>query len=370
MKINEVKELTILSLGAGVQSSAMALMASLNLLKYKPDYAIFADTGAEPKNVYTWLKWLENQLDYKVLKVEKGNLRDDIVSSIDDLGRVSAVPFFTKNLNTEKQGKLRRSCTTDYKILPINKKIRDLLGIKSGERVPQVTIRSKESNSVRYFIERIESNIDEVNQNYPEIVDLILSEQLLIGKPIFLKEFSTNKKFDCTISKYTLEQILKILDFKRRSINDNYTLWSKYKVHINNLMGISTDEIIRCKDNYQPWIKNIYPLIENRIDRAGCIKWMENNNYPKPPRSACTFCPYHSNKEWLRVKSNPDEWREVVELDYKIRGGISLKYKDKAKYESELYLHPSCKPIDEVDFEEDNKQADMFDEECEGMCGI
>ena len=38
------KSLTIISLGAGVQSSAMALMAAKGELPM-PDYCIFADTG-------------------------------------------------------------------------------------------------------------------------------------------------------------------------------------------------------------------------------------------------------------------------------------------------------------------------------------
>ena len=38
-------KLRILSLGAGVQSSTMALMADEGAFEHKPDYAIFADTG-------------------------------------------------------------------------------------------------------------------------------------------------------------------------------------------------------------------------------------------------------------------------------------------------------------------------------------
>jgi len=39
----------------------------------------------------------------------------------------------------------------------------------------------------------------------------------------------------------------------------------------------------------------------------------------------------------------------------------------------EIYLHRSCKPLDEVDFdnEEDKGQLGFdFQSECEGMCGI
>ena len=33
-----------------------------------------------------------------------------------------------------------------------------------------------------------------------------------------------------------------------------------------------------------------------------------------------------------------------------------------------IYLHPSLKPLDEVDFNEN--QLEMFDNECEGHCGL
>jgi hypothetical protein len=45
----------ILSLGAGVQSTTMALMAAVGEIADKPDAAIFADTGWEPKAVYDHL---------------------------------------------------------------------------------------------------------------------------------------------------------------------------------------------------------------------------------------------------------------------------------------------------------------------------
>ena len=50
--------LNVLSLGAGVQSSTLALMAAHGEIEPMPDCAIFADTGDEPKDVYEWLKWL------------------------------------------------------------------------------------------------------------------------------------------------------------------------------------------------------------------------------------------------------------------------------------------------------------------------
>lgn len=62
----------IISLGAGVQSSTLALMAVHGEITPMPDAAIFADTQAEPQSVYKWLDWLEMQLPFPVHRVTKG----------------------------------------------------------------------------------------------------------------------------------------------------------------------------------------------------------------------------------------------------------------------------------------------------------
>ena len=59
-------KLNVLSLGAGVQSTVMALMAAEGEITPMPDCAIFADTQFEPESVYTHLDWLETQLPYPV----------------------------------------------------------------------------------------------------------------------------------------------------------------------------------------------------------------------------------------------------------------------------------------------------------------
>ena len=58
--------LNVLSLGAGVQSSVMALMAAHGELTPMPDCAIFADTQWEPAAIYEHLEWLKMQLPFPV----------------------------------------------------------------------------------------------------------------------------------------------------------------------------------------------------------------------------------------------------------------------------------------------------------------
>ncbi len=131
--------LTVISLGAGVQSSVMALMAAHGEIEPMPDCAIFADTQAEPQHVYDWLDWLETQLPFPVHRVTHGSLKE-AVSSGKDGPRLATPPFFTGAKGGSQTGILRRQCTQEYKIKPIQKKLREMAGIKPRQRVKEVRV--------------------------------------------------------------------------------------------------------------------------------------------------------------------------------------------------------------------------------------
>jgi hypothetical protein len=119
--------LRVLSLGAGVQSTTLALMAARGDLEV-PDCAIFADTGWEPAAVYTHLDWLEGQLSFPIHRVTAGNIRSAIASRRNTTGgRFAAIPWHTVNPDGT-HGMGRRQCSSEYKLAPIMHEIRRLLG--------------------------------------------------------------------------------------------------------------------------------------------------------------------------------------------------------------------------------------------------
>ena len=67
-----MKTLRVLSLGAGVQSSTLALMIHKGEIPMV-DCAIFADTQAEPPKVYEWLKFIKETVNYPVHIVSQRN---------------------------------------------------------------------------------------------------------------------------------------------------------------------------------------------------------------------------------------------------------------------------------------------------------
>lgn len=263
--------LTVISLGAGVQSSTMALMSHVGDLP-RADAAIFADTQEEPKQVYEYLEWLKKTVSFPIHVVSVGSLGQSIIDGMTS-GRMDARP----PLFTAGGGMLRRQCTGDYKIVPIKREIRRLLG--KGPR------------------------------SY--------------------------------IAPGTVEQ------------------W----------VGISLDEIYRIKPSYVEYIVRRDPLVERRMRRSDCAAWLTAHGFPIPAKSACTFCPYRSNARWRELKeSDPEGFLRAVEIDEIIRPGMPGPRRHK---DERWYVHHSREPLKDVDLSRNPPvQLDMFNNECEGMCGV
>ena len=184
--------LNVLSLGAGVQSSTMALMAQTGELP-KPDCAIFADTQNEPRHtktmnprtgnyieggVYGWLDWLKAEVDFPIYTVTAGDLfeANKEVRVSKKTGKKymkSLIPAFT--LSPEgKIGLLGRKCTTDFKIIPIQRKVRELLGIKRGGKevlaIMQIGISTDEAVRMK------DSRVNYIKNEWP-LIDMGMSRQ-------------------------------------------------------------------------------------------------------------------------------------------------------------------------------------------------
>jgi hypothetical protein len=256
--------LHVISLGAGVQSSTMALMAAHGEITPMPDCAIFADTQDEPDSVYEWLDWLERQLPFPIVRVSIGKLSLAATSPrVSEAGAGYLKPALPVHFAHAGIG--QRHCTLDFKIVPI----------------------------LRY-------------------ANMIRGTQ------------------ECS-------------------------QW----------IGISTDEAHRMKPSRKEWCKNRYPLVEKGMTRLHCLEWMQAKQYPKPPRSACVYCPYHSDDEWLRLKRDePHEFEKAVAFERRYQEAAAQVALDAVPY-----LHKDGVPLSEVEFIE-GRNLSLFGEECEGMCGV
>jgi hypothetical protein len=144
------------------------------------------------------------------------------------------------------------------------------------------------------------------------------------------------------------------------------------EVVVELILGISVDEASRMRDANFRWIRNRYPLVERGITRADCLRWNAERGFSTPPRSACTFCPYHDTAFWRAMKRDDSEsFADAVRVDEAIRPGISGPKRPPGSA-GQWYVHASRQPLAEVDFStaEERGQRSLFENECTGLCGV
>lgn len=129
----ENPRLRVLSLGYGVQSSTLAFMSARGDIE-PFDCAVNADMDdSEPAAVAAYAVYVNAQLPFPVYRVSKGSLKDSItMASQWSDGRFVAVPFFTA-----AGGMGRRQCTKEFKVEPIEREVRRLIGLGYRQRGPK-----------------------------------------------------------------------------------------------------------------------------------------------------------------------------------------------------------------------------------------
>lgn len=147
-------------------------------------------------------------------------------------------------------------------------------------------------------------------------------------------------------------------------------------VRVNQYIGISLDEAGRARRLQlipcPKYLSRNFPLVEKFITRAHCETWLMDRVPHKVPRSACVFCPFHSDPEWLRIKSNPADWARAVEIDEVLRttGAVANRAMNQT-----MYVHRSCQPLVQIEFKPAATPYEAqgnfnFAPECLGVCGV
>jgi len=119
----------------------MCLLAEKGEFPNPPDYAIFADTGWEPKSVYDNLEWLESQVSFPILKISNGrNLFEDVSNGVNAQGHPwMTLPVYLADDQGNAKGINWRQCTKNYKLDPIRRTVQDLLGVKPRQALSPET---------------------------------------------------------------------------------------------------------------------------------------------------------------------------------------------------------------------------------------
>ncbi len=283
----KLRHVHVLSLGAGVQSTALYLKFLRGEMPNKLDAAIFADTQDEPAEVYRHLEWLKSLNGPPIITGTAGKLSEHLKHGINSTGgRFASIPAYV--MDGDSRGVGRRQCSKEYKTDVIGKVLRrEILGLQPGRSPKGVTV--------------------------------------------------------------------------------------------HQYIGISLDEAGRATRLMRnvpapKYIQRRFPLIENNLTRTDCVNYLADKVPHKTPRSACVFCPYHSDYEWDRQKrESPKEWAESIALDHALRMETSRMQQGLQK---KAFLHRSCVPLELVQLDPQppksrSVQLQMnFIGECEGVCGV
>ena len=119
-------------------------------------------------------------------------------------------------------------------------------------------------------------------------------------------------------------------------------------------IGISYDEWMRVKQSDKTWIEHAYPLVDRKLTRDDCTRWLIAHGLPVPSKSSCVMCPYRSKNGWRVMKQEePEEFARAVELDNALREGGKHRF-----------VHMSYRPLAEVVGEPLNLvQGSLFEED-------
>lgn len=309
-----MKIVHVLNLGAGVQSTRLALefdtgaILGADGIPVKLDVAYFADTQDEPEAVYKHVEWIKRTVTcYPITTVTKGRLSDHLMKGQNSTGqRFASIPAFTLRPDGDA-GKVGRQCSSEYKIEPINRAIRqDLLGLKPRRAVP------KDVQVIQY----LGISAEEANRAVRVMRNAVPER------------------------------------WKKQSARWDY----------GRLMDFFRD---------RRW-KFAFPLVDRFLTRAHCIEYNTPRVPHKVPRSACVYCPFHDDVEWAEVKKVPADWALSVALDTALRipGNVVNRNLDQ-----QLFLHRSCQPIGlvQLNLNPDPRKAQLamnFSSECLGVCGV
>ena len=312
--MSSVSNLKVISLGAGVQSSYLYQIAARGELGELPVAAIFADTGDEPQSVYDHLDYLEqcHGSDIPIIRASVGHLSADVLSSLgnDGCGHIGQPPFFVR---ADKQMEI-----TSYDV--------DFTG------------------SVDF----------ETGQGS---LTTVVTDERQILLPLDDGGMLWRK---CT-GDYKITPI-------RRAVRE---IWEKNgKVGtVEQLIGISFDELHRMKESGVGYIVNKYPLVEMKITRQQCADGSKARGYRPAPKSACRWCPFKSDVSWAYQKEyEPAEFEKSCDFDDALRADDRRL----PGVQGKVYVHRSFTPLRMVNFDiasNDGKNLG-FDNECEGMCGL
>ncbi len=305
-----MKEFHVLNLGAGWQSTALFVLSwKQDEPEHVPkfDLALFADTQDEPAAVYAHLDLLKSWNAMPIEIVSGGCLGDDLIAGTNSTGgRFASIPAYTKGDGDKREGQTKRQCTKEYKL---------------------------------------------------DVMDLWLKREFLGLKP------RQRIPKDIVIHKY--------VGFSYDEPGRVARLKARFAPVLESTANLNIFDDGPPRTERKPilWQKPHFPLFDMGWNRADCGAYLKGYDI-HPPRSACVYCPYHSNEEWRHIRDNdPAGWQRAVDVDRQMR---EQDARCNQGLDKRLYVHRSCVPLAQANIEERENPLELYrtgsNADCEGGC--
>ena len=191
-------DINVLSFGAGVQSTTMALMIKHG--EIPPVVAgVFADTQSEPDYVYKWLEQIKDLITFPIITSTAGNLATDVVKLVTgEKNRIDTPPFngrVSDKLSSSYSVQLTRACTGYYKLRVIRRVVKRLKARYNAHRVNQyIGISTDEAHRIK------SSDVWYVKNQFP-LIDLDMSRDDCIAW-LSNHNYPVPKKSSCWMCPY------------------------------------------------------------------------------------------------------------------------------------------------------------------------
>ena len=170
-----------------------------------------------------------------------------------------------------------------------------------------------------------------LNSNYDEIIFADTLDELPSTYQ-YMEYFE--KKSGLKITKVTSKHgSLYDYFFKGKSQSSKYHHWCSDKFKIQPIrkylrekygkketfeMNIFIDysEFHRMRESDRKYIKNKYPLVEQKLNRDQLKEIIKSKGYLVPEKSGCYHCCFTTKKGWIKLRNKePDLWQKTKDLE-------------------------------------------------------
>ncbi|MEM0134499.1 MAG: hypothetical protein QXU18_04635 [Thermoplasmatales archaeon] len=248
-----------LSYGAGMQTFALLVMAEHGDLKI--DEVVFADTGAEHPETYEHINTIAKPICNRI-----------------------GIPFTT---------------------ISMSKTVDDISGLSAG----QLAEYKRMLNNSMEFDSRTKRM--EIHSNYhtengiPKKVVHNLRDEIIARRRV--PSINPQSRW-CTSD----AKIIPIYKGYIRPAQEK----GEYVKPCKAVIGLGYEELTRM---YSPHLSEYtveYPLIDRKMKRSDCVKYVQDAGYKPPPKSGCYFCPFQPNASWGQLlRTHPDLYWDSVKLE-------------------------------------------------------